>query len=324
MRVLSGIQPSGELTLGNYFGMMKRMIRYQEENELFAFIVNFHAQTSLADGEKLSKNTIEAAIDFLALGLDPERSVFWAQSDIPEIHEFAWYLGNFTPMGLLERCHSFKDKTAKGIAANHGLFSYPILMAADILAFSADKIPVGKDQKQHVEVTRDIAMKFNNEYGEILVLPEPDIDSAVAVVPGLDGNKMSKSYGNTINIFEPTKKALRKKCMKIVTDPTPLEEPKDPDTCNVFALYKLFASEEQLQEMRKNYEGGNYGYGHAKQALCDIVWEYFAKARERREEYAQDRTSVVRILKKGALKAREVFIPMLKKVRRAVGTHYSV
>ena len=300
------------------------MLRYQEDNELFAFIVNFHAQTTLADGEELCKNTIEAAIDFLALGLDPERSVFWAQSDIPEIHEFAWYLGNFTPMGLLERCHSFKDKTAKGIAANHGLFSYPILMAADILAFSADKIPVGKDQKQHVEVTRDIAMKFNNQYGEILVLPEPDIDDAVAVVPGLDGNKMSKSYGNTINIFEPTKKVLRKKCMKIVTDPTPLEEPKNPDTCNVFALYKLFASEEQLEEMRANYEGGDYGYGHAKQALCDIVWDYFEDARQRREEFASDRSGVVRILKKGALKAREVFIPMLKKVRRAVGTHYSV
>ena len=234
MRVLSGIQPSGALHLGNYFGMMQKMIIHQQEQELFCFIANYHAMTSLNDGKELARGTLEAAASFLALGLDPEKSVFWVQSDVPEVQELTWYLSNFTPMGLLERCHSYKDKVGKGIAANHGLFAYPVLMAADILLYQSEKVPVGKDQKQHVEVTRDIAIKFNNQYGDIFTLPEPEIDDDVATVPGLDGQKMSKSYGNTIDLFL-SDKALRKQVMRIVTDPTPVEDPKNPDTCNVFS-----------------------------------------------------------------------------------------
>jgi tryptophanyl-tRNA synthetase len=322
VRVLSGIQPSGELTLGNYFGMMERMISYQEENELLAFIVNYHALTTVSDGELLRQNTINAAIDFLSLGLSPEKSVLWVQSDIPEVHEFTWYLSVFTPMGLLERCHSYKDKVAKGKAPNHGLFAYPVLMASDILMFGADKVPVGKDQKQHVEVTRDIAIKFNAAHGDILTIPEPDIAIDSAVVPGLDGQKMSKSYGNTISIFEPSKKVLRQKVMKIVTDTTPLEEPKDYENCSVFSLYKLFASDSQIETMKKNYSSGGYGYGHAKLELFELIWDHFAEARERREELAKDRAAILKLLADGAEKARAIAMPILTKVREAVGTDY--
>ena len=287
MRVLSVIQPSGSLHLGNYFGMMKKMIEYQQTAELFCFIANYHAMTSVSDAKALAKGTIEAAANFLALGMDPEKSTFWVQSDLPEVQELTWFLSNFTPMGLLERCHSFKDKIARGIAANHGLFAYPVLMAADILMFQSDKVPVGKDQKQHVEVTRDIALKVNNLYGELFVVPEPEIDDEVATVPGLDGQKMSKSYGNAIELFLE-EKALRKQVMRIVTDPTPVEEPKDPDTCNVFQIYRLFLGKDQEQALRKRYLAGGLGYGEVKEELFVAIRDFFAPYAERRAELLAD------------------------------------
>ena len=226
-RILSGIQPSGSLHLGNYFGMMKRMIEYQERGELFCFLVNYHALTSISDGDKLRKETLGAAIDFLALGIDPEKSYFWVQSDLPEVTELTWILSNVTPFGLLERCHSYKDKIARGLSPNHGLFAYPVLMTADILLFQSNTVPVGKDQKQHVEVARDIAIKFNNTYDNIFVIPEEEIQEDSALVPGLDGEKMAKSYNNTIEIFAD-EKSLKQKVMTITTDSTPVDNPKNP------------------------------------------------------------------------------------------------
>jgi tryptophanyl-tRNA synthetase len=321
MRVLSGIQPSGSLHLGNFFGMMKKMIEHQENHELFCFIANYHAMTSVADGKALAKGTLEAAANFLALGMDPNKSIFWVQSDVPEVQELTWALSNFTPMGLLERCHSFKDKTARGIAANHGLFAYPVLMAADILLYQSDKVPVGKDQKQHVEVTRDIAIKFNNEYGDIFTLPEPEIDEDVATVPGLDGQKMSKSYGNTIDLFQE-EKALRKQIMRIVTDPTPVEEPKDPDKCNVFQIYRLFMSKEQETDLRRRYEGGGMGYGEVKEELFVTVRDFFAPYAERRKELLADTDELRGILAQGAEKARHTALKTLRKVRKKTGLAY--
>jgi len=321
MRVLSGIQPSGSLHLGNYFGMMKKMIDYQEQEELFCFIANYHAQTSVKDGKALAKGTLEAAANFLALGLDPEKSVFWVQSDVPEVQELTWVLSNFTPMGLLERCHSYKDKIARGIAANHGLFAYPVLMTADILLYQSEKVPVGKDQKQHVEVARDIAIKFNNEYGEIFTVPEPEIDDEVATVPGLDGQKMSKSYGNTIDLFTEEKQ-LRKQIMRIVTDPTPVEEPKDPDKCNVFQIYRLFLNKVDEQALRQRYLAGGLGYGEVKQELFETVRDFFAPYAERRRELAADADKLRRILASGADKARHAASRTLSKVRKKTGLSY--
>jgi len=321
MRVLSGIQPSGSLHLGNYFGMMEKMIQYQESEELFCFIANYHAMTSLSDGKVLATGTLEAAANFLALGMDPEKSIFWVQSDVPEVQELTWMLSNFTPMGLLERCHSYKDKVTKGIAANHGLFAYPVLMSADILLFQSEKVPVGKDQKQHVEVTRDIAIKFNNEYGDIFTLPMPEIDDNVATVPGLDGQKMSKSYGNTIDLFLPEKK-LRKQVMSIVTDSTPVEEPKNPDNCNVFKLYKLFANSEEIADMRKRYEAGGMGYGHVKLELFEKILNTFAPFSKHREELLADKDQIRTVLKQGADKARYVANKTLRKVRKKTGLVY--
>ncbi len=321
MRVLSGIQPSGSLHLGNFFGMMKKMIEHQENHELFCFIANYHAMTSVSDGKALAKGTLEAAANFLALGMDPEKSIFWVQSDVPEVQELTWVLSNFTPMGLLERCHSFKDKTARGIAANHGLFAYPVLMAADILLYQSEKVPVGKDQKQHVEVTRDIAVKFNNEHGEIFTLPEPEIDEEVATVPGLDGQKMSKSYGNTIDLFQD-EKSLRKQIMRIVTDPTPVEEPKNPDKCNVFQIYRLFMSKEQEAELRRRYEAGGMGYGEVKEELFVTVRDFFAPYTERRNELLANTEELRRILAQGADKARHTALKTLRKVRKKTGLAY--
>ena len=321
MRVLSGIQPSGSLHLGNFFGMMKKMIEHQENHELFCFIANYHAMTSVSDGKALAKGTLEAAANFLALGMDPEKSIFWVQSDVPEVQELTWALSNFTPMGLLERCHSFKDKTSRGIAANHGLFAYPVLMAADILLYQSEKVPVGKDQKQHVEVTRDIAIKFNNEYGDIFTLPEPEIDEDVATVPGLDGQKMSKSYGNTIDLFQE-EKALRKQIMRIVTDPTPVEEPKDPDTCNVFQIYRLFMNKEQEAELRRRYEAGGMGYGEVKEELFVTVRDFFAPYAERRKELLANTDELRSILAQGAEKARHTALKTLRKVRKKTGLAY--
>ena len=321
MRILSGIQPSGSLHLGNYFGMMAKMIAYQEESDLFCFIANYHAQTSVTDGKVLARGTLEAAANFLALGMDPEKSTFWVQSDLPEVQELTWILSNFTPMGLLERCHSYKDKVGKGIAANHGLFAYPVLMTADILLFQSNKVPVGKDQKQHVEVARDIAIKFNNEYGDIFTLPEPEIDDDVATVPGLDGQKMSKSYGNTIDLFADDK-ALRKQIMRIVTAPIPVEDPKDPDTCNVYKIFRLFLDDDGDTTLRERYKAGGLAYGEVKQELYETVREFFAPQAEHRRELLADPDGLRKILAQGAEKARWAASKTLRKVRKKTGLVY--
>jgi tryptophanyl-tRNA synthetase len=321
MKILSGIQPSGGLHLGNYFGMMKRMIEYQERGELFAFIVNLHALTSVFDGETLRQNTFNAAVDFLALGLDPDRSFFWVQSDVPAHVELAWYLSNFTPVGLLQRAHSYKDKVDKGLQANAGLFTYPVLMTADILLFQSEVVPVGKDQKQHVEMARDIAIKFNNNYGEIFTLPEPELDDVVATVPGVDGRKMSKSYDNTVLIFDERNK-MKKKIMRFVTDSTPMEDPKDPDSCNLYALYKLFANKEQQLQMADRYRAGGLGYGHVKKELVELIWNHFEPFRAKREEYLAHPDTVYDILKAGAVKANAAADETMDKVRAATGIKY--
>jgi len=321
MRVLSGIQPSGDFHIGNYFGMMKPMLEYQETADLFVFIVNYHALTSVDDGATLSANTLNAAMDWLALGLDPEKCTFYVQSDIPEVTELTWILSNVTPMGLLERCHSYKDKTAKGIKPNHGLFAYPVLMAADILLYQAEIIPVGRDQIQHVEVTRDIAIKFNNTYGDTFVLPDYQVEETVAVVPGLDGQKMSKSYDNTIEIFI-SKKQLKTKVMRIVTDSTPVEEPKNPDTCNLFAICKLFYSKDELRDLRERYLKPGLKYADVKKDLVERISNYFAPFRERREELAANPDVVRKILRRGAEKARDIAAPTLKMTRERTGLVY--
>ena len=321
MRILSGIQPSGQLHIGNYFGMMGPMVRNMARGELFAFIVNLHALTSVHDKERLVRDTMEAAADFLALGLDAEKCTLWVQSDVPEVTELAWMLSTLTPMGLLERCHSYKDKVAKGIAASHGLFSYPVLMAADILLFQANVVPVGKDQKQHVEVARDIAQKFNNTFGETFVLPEPEIETSVATVPGLDGQKMSKSYGNTIGIFL-TEKELKKRVMSIVTDATPVEDPKDPDKCNLYQLFKLFAPADRLEEVHSLYVNGGAMYGMVKQELAGHIWDYFREARETRARLVADQAYLREVLGQGADKAREKASVTLDQVRERIGLKY--
>ena len=321
MRILSGIQPSGSLHLGNFFGMMKKMIAYQEQEDLFCFIANYHAMTSLNDGRALARGTLEAAANFLALGLDPDKSTFWVQSDVPEVQELTWILSNFTPMGLLERCHSYKDKVAQGISPNHGLFAYPVLMAADILLFRSDRVPVGKDQKQHLEVARDIAIRYNNAYGDVLVIPEPEIDDDVATVPGLDGRKMSKSYGNTIDLFLD-EKALRKQIMRIVTDPTPVEEPKDPDSCNLFQIYRLFLDEAGAADLRQRYLTPGLRYGDVKQELFETTRDFFAPFAERRNELLADPEGLRRVLARGAEKARHAAAKTLRKVRKKGGLTY--
>jgi len=318
-RVLTGIQPSGTLHLGNYFGTMRQSIQMQNEgNECFYFIANFHAMTSMPEAEDLRSRTFNVALDFLACGLDPERTVFWRQSDVPEVQTLAWYLSCLCPLGLLERCHSYKDKLAHGLEANHGLLAYPVLMAADILLYHSNLVPVGKDQKQHLEVTRDLAIRFNNRYGDILTIPEPMIQESVAVVPGLDGQKMSKSYNNTIEIFGEGK-PIRSKIMRIVTDSTPMEEPKDPDKCNVFALYKLMATPEEQEEMRRRYLAGGMGYGHAKQALFEKYTEYFAEMRDRRKQLLEKPQYIEDVLQAGAEKARKIAAATMAKVNAAVG-----
>jgi len=318
MRILSGIQPSGTIHLGNYFAMMKPAIEMQDEAETFLFIADLHALTVLPDPKLLQERIFNVAVDFLACGLDPEKTVFFRHSAISEITELTWILDCVTPLGLLERCHSYKDKVARGIKPNHGLFAYPVLMAADILLYKSNIVPVGKDQKQHVEVARDIAQRFNNRYGDILVLPKEKIRDDVAIVPGTDGQKMSKSYGNTIEIFGNEKK-IRKKFMSIVTDSKGLDDPKDPDTCPIFALYKLFADEKHLEVMADKYRAGGYGYGHAKQELFDIFMEYFSSFQKKRDELAADRGYVESILNKGAARARIVAEQTICEVRKAIG-----
>jgi tryptophanyl-tRNA synthetase len=321
MKILSGIQPSGQLHIGNYFGMMLPMIRNMERAELYAFIVNLHAMTSVHDKEKLAVGTLEATADFIALGLDPEKCIFWVQGDVPEVTELTWVLSTLTSMGLLERCHSYKDKIAKGIAPSHGLFSYPVLMAADILLYQAEVVPVGKDQKQHLEVARDIGMRFNHIFGETFVIPEPAIEENVATVPGTDGQKMSKSYNNTIPIFLEGKQ-LKKQVMAIQTDSTPVEEPKNPDACNLYNIFKLLAPADRLAEVRKLYVEGGAAYGYIKLELVDLIGDYFKEAREKRAELLQDKDSLKKILAQGAQKARDKAAPTLDLVRQRVGLKY--
>ena len=321
MRVLTGIQPSGDLHIGNYFGSIKQMVDAQKESSTFAFIANYHAMSSGNGGERLAQLTMQTATDFLSLGIDPNKSTFWVQSDVKEVLELYWVLSSFTPMGLLERAHSYKDKTAKGINANHSLFSYPVLMAADILLFSPDIVPVGKDQIQHVEIARDIATKFNNEYGDILKLPEFKVEESVATVPGTDGQKMSKSYGNCVNIFGEEKKQL-KTIKKIVTEKVALEDPKEYEGCNVYNMAKLFLNDAQLIALQERYKKGGEGHGHFKLYLGEVMWEYFKEYREKREHYMNNQNEVREILNAGALKASAIAQPMMEKIRTATGIRY--
>lgn len=318
MRVLSGIQPSGKLHLGNYFGMMRECVRLQEKGESYVFIANYHALTTVSNAEQLRIDTMDVALDFLACGLDPERTNFFVQSDVPEVQELAWLLSIVTPMGLLERAHSYKDKLAHGKEATHGLFAYPVLMAADILLYQADIVPVGKDQKQHLEITRDLATKFNLKFGETFKIPEPYTPEEVAVVPGIDGQKMSKSYNNTIQM-SATPKQIKQAIMSIVTDSTPLEDPKDPDSCIVYQLYKLLETPEKIAEMADNLRAGGYGYGHAKKELLEAFNRKFEPFRERRAELAEKPEMVKEILAAGAARARAEARKTLDAARHAVG-----
>jgi tryptophanyl-tRNA synthetase len=297
------------------------MIDSQSSEEVFAFIANYHAMTSLSDGERLSQLTMQAATDFLALGMDPQKSTFWVQSDVKEVLELYWVLSSFTPMGLLERAHSYKDKVAKGIASNHSLFSYPVLMAADILLFGSNVIPVGKDQIQHVEIARDIAIKFNNQYGDVFVVPEFRVDENVATVPGIDGQKMSKSYGNTIPIFSE-EKVQSKIIKKIVTEAVPMEDPKEYENCNVYNIAKLFLDYEERSALQDRYKRGGEGHGHFKLYTHDVIWEYFRPYRERREYFAAHQDEVRELLNLGARKASEAAQPIIDKVRSVTGIQY--
>jgi tryptophanyl-tRNA synthetase len=324
MRILSGIQPSGALHIGNYFGMMRPAIELQKEGETFYFIAEYHALTSLRDPKQLRENSRCVALDFLACGLDPECGALFRQTDVPQVTELAWILSTVAPMGLLERAHSYKDKLGRGIAPTVGLFGYPILMAADILIYDSDIVPVGKDQKQHIEITRDLAVKINETYGgsepdgRILKLPEPRIQAATAVVPGIDGQKMSKSYGNNIDIFGDEKET-RKRVMSIVTDSTPVEAPKDPSTSTIFQLFSLISSKEEIAEMRERFEKGGTGYGDFKKQLFEKLWEYFAPMRKRREELMANKSYIDKVLARGAERANEVADQVMQRVRSAVG-----
>jgi tryptophanyl-tRNA synthetase len=319
MRILSGIQPSGALHVGNYFGMMRPAIELQTQGDAFYFIADYHSMTSLYDADERRKNSLDVALDFLACGLDPKRSVFWKQSDVPEVVELSWLLTTLTPMSLLEKCHSYKDKIGKGIAASHGLFAYPVLMAADILLYDSNVVPVGRDQKQHVEVTRDIAIKFNEAYGDTFILPEPRIKEEVAVVPGTDGQKMSKSYGNTLEIFGE-EKALRKKIMAIVMDSrTPAEPKPDAEKNIAVQLLKLVAPADVARDYEERLRAGGLGYGDLKKALFEHCWNYFAPARARRAELAANLDHVHAILRAGAARARAVARPVLERARKACG-----
>lgn len=319
MRVLSGIQPTGSIHWGNYFGAIRQYVSLQNNEQAFYFIADLHALTTVRDPKMLAGYSRDAALDLLALGLNPEQATLFRQSDVPEVNELMWLLMTVTQMSLLEKCHAYKDKISKGLAADAGLFTYPVLMAADILLYDSDLVPVGADQVQHIEVTRDIAQRFNRTYGgEFLHLPEGRVLDSTAKVPGTDGEKMSKSYGNTIGVFEPAK-SVRKKIMSIKTDSTPVEAPKNPETDSIFTLYKLFATPEQQAALAERYRAGGMGYGEAKQALYDAAMEHFAEARERREKFAADPNTVEDILVAGAKKARRKGQEVLTRVRQACG-----
>src|SRR5207247_4288971 len=318
MRILSGIQPSGVLHVGNYFGMMKQAIALQNEGEAFYFIADYHALTSVRDPDVLRENVRRVAVDFLACGLDPQRATRFRHSDVPQVTELAWILSTVAPMGLLQRAHSYKDKLARGMAPTVGLFNYPVLMAADILIYDSDVVPVGKDQKQHIEMTRDLAVKINETFGDVFKLPEPRINPQTQVVPGLDGQKMSKSYGNNIDIFGDEKET-RKRVMSIVTDSTAVEAPKDSSRSTIFKLHSLVASQNEIAEMRERFQKGGTGYGDFKKQLFEKLWDYFAPMRKRREEILADKTYIDDVLRRGAKRANEVADQVMERVRAAVG-----
>ena len=318
MRILSGIQASGVLHIGNYFGMMRPAIALQAEGEAFYFIADYHALTTVHDPKALRENTRRVALDFLACGLDPERAALFRQSDVRQVTELAWILSTIAPMGLLERAHSYKDKLARGLNATVGLFNYPVLMAADILIYDSDVVPVGKDQKQHIEITRNLAAKMNESFGTIFKLPEARIEAATELVPGLDGQKMSKSYGNNIDIFSDEKET-RKRVMSIVTDSTPMESPKDPSRSTIFQLYSLVASKTEIADMRERFLKGGTGYSDFKKELFEKLWGYFAPMRKRREEILADKSYVDNVLSRGAKRANEVADQVMKRVLVAVG-----
>jgi len=319
MRILSGVQPSGTLHIGNYFGAIRQFVALQDEHECYYFLADMHALTTVQDADRMRALVRELAAGYLALGLDPARSAIYRQSDLPEIPELSWYLSTVTSMGLLQRCHSFKDKVAQGVVPNHGLFAYPVLMAADILIVRSDLVPVGKDQKQHLEVTRDIAASFHATYGkEVFTLPEPLIQDEVAVVPGTDGQKMSKSYGNTIDIFGP-EKPIRKRIMSLVTDSTPVEEPKPTENNALYQLLKIFAPTEERAWVEQAFAEGGVGYGYMKKRLVEYFLTTFGDARARYDELMADPGEVERILTAGAEKARETVAPLMDDVRKAVG-----
>ncbi len=317
-RILSGIQPSGVLHIGNYFGMIQRAIALQNEGETFYFIANYHALTSVRDPKTLRENARRVALDFLACGFDPERGALFMQSDVPQVTELAWILSTVAPMGLLERAHSYKDKLARGMQASAGLFTYPVLMAADILIYDSDIVPVGRDQKQHIEMTRDLALKMNETFGNIFKLPEPRIHAATETIPGTDAQKMSKSYGNTIDIFGDEKET-RKRVMSIVTDSTPVEEPKNPDASTIFQLYSLFAAKSEIEAMRARFQKGGTGYADFKKELFEKLWEYFSPMRKRRAEILSDKLYVDNVLIRGAQRANEIANDVMARVRSVVG-----
>jgi len=319
MRALTGVQPSGTAHLGNLFGAMLPAIALSEQHPgSVIFLADLHAITTVQDREKLKKSTLDLATDLLALGLDPEKTIFFRQSDVPAHCELAWILGTIAPMGLLKRAHSFKDKTARGFEPSVGLFTYPVLMAADILLYDPEVVPVGKDQKQHLEITRDIATKFNTTFGETFSLPEPQISEETAVVPGTDGQKMSKSYGNTIEIFAP-ENLLKKQIMGIVTDSKTVEEPKEPEGNPIFEIYKLFASPSEITAFAAQFRGGNFGYGDAKKILFEKANDFLKPFREKREEYAKNPKQVSEILEIGARRANTIALRKMEKVRKKVG-----
>ena len=319
MRVLSGIQPTGRFHWGNYFGAIRQYIQLQEEAEqAFYFIANLHALTTVRHARELWQLTLDASIDLLALGLDPQKATLFVQSDVPEVSELCWLLMTGAPMGLLERCHAYKDKKSRGLSAGTGLFAYPVLQAADILAYDSDTVPVGEDQVQHIEVCCDLAASFNHHFGETFVLPKPKVLDTAARVPGIDGEKMSKSYNNTLEVFEDPK-VLRKKIMRIVTDSRPMEEPKDPETDHLFQLYSLFADDARREAMAATYRQGGFGYGQVKKELAELAEDFFAQARHRRAELEAHPEQVRRVLAEGAGRAREKAAEVLLRAQRACG-----
>jgi tryptophanyl-tRNA synthetase len=318
MRVLSGIQPTGRFHWGNYFGAIRQYIELQKEDESYYFIANLHALTTVRDARQLSQNTLDAAIDLLALGLDPNRATLFIQSDVPEVSELCWLLLTGTSMGLLERCHAYKEKKERGVSADAGLFAYPVLMAADILAYDADVVPVGEDQTQHIEVARDLARSFNHHYGETFVVPRAQVLESSAKVPGTDGDKMSKSYGNVLDIFA-IPKVQRKQIMRIVTDSRPIDQPKEPETDHLFQLYSLLADPEPRQVMADLYRRGGFGYGDVKKAIADAAEQFFAEPRARRDDLAAHPERVWEILADGASRARRKSSDVLRRAQRACG-----